>query len=140
MDSRGGEGAAFGDIVGSPAGSAGGRGRGLVSRDVEDVQFAAGGGFDGVLGGGIVRDLVSVHDVVVPVPATQFEHRCLKPELANPRTGFRGLPREGDLALIVVPRTNQMDRLDVGGSAEVEFQLNGGHLADMICCDVMYVH
>ena len=132
VDSRGGQGAAFGDVVGTPAGSAGWRGRGLAPRDVEDVQFAAGGGFHGVLGGGIMRDLVSVHDVVVPVPATQLEHRCLEPELANPRTGLGRLPREGDLTLIVVPRTNQMDRLDVGGSAEVEFQLNGGHLADML--------
>ena len=65
VDSRGGEGAAFGDVVGPPAGSAGGRGRGLASRDVEDVQFAAGGGLHGVLLGGIMGDLVTVHDVLL---------------------------------------------------------------------------
>ena len=47
---------------------------GLAAGDIEDVELAAGGGLDGVLHGGVVRDVVAVHDVVVPVAASELQH------------------------------------------------------------------
>jgi len=38
--------------------------RTIATRHIEDVELAAGGGLDGVLDGGVVGDVVSVHDIL----------------------------------------------------------------------------
>ena len=64
LDAPGRQGAAFGDFVRATAGTGGRGSRALASGDVENVQFAARGGFDSVVGSGVMRDLVAVHDVL----------------------------------------------------------------------------
>jgi len=44
-----------------------GLGLSLGSWDIEDVELAAGGWLHDMLVGGVVRDMVPIHDVVVPV-------------------------------------------------------------------------
>lgn len=91
LDLGRGECAAFGDVDAHALGVAltavgrGGLGRaGFVAWDVEDVEFAAGSGLGGELLGGVVGDVVPVHDVVVPVPLTQLQHGALEAEGALP--------------------------------------------------------
>ena len=126
----------------------GGRARRLLraTGDVEDVELAACGGLDGVLDGGVVRHVVAVHDVlftliicayerwkgrayVVPVALSQLQHGGLEAELADPRARLGVIARQGNLARVVVPRAQQMDRLDIGRSAQRKLQLNGSHCA-----------
>jgi len=45
----------------------------VTSRDVDDVEFAAGGLLRDIFFGRVVRDVVPVDDVVVPVSATELE-------------------------------------------------------------------
>lgn len=102
---------------------------GLATGDIEDVKLAAGGGLDGVLDGRIVRDVVTIHDIVVPVAATQLQHGGLETELAQPGTGLV-LGGQGQLARVVVPRADQVDGLNVGRGAQGKLELNGGHYED----------
>jgi hypothetical protein len=74
---------ALDDVVGTSA-RLGSRVGALATGDIEDVEFAASGGLNSVFDGGIVRDMVSIHDIVVPVPTTQLQHRRLEAELADP--------------------------------------------------------
>lgn len=130
LDLRGGQRAAGGDVgrgTAALAVSAGAAGvAGLSTGDIEDVELAARGGLDGVLDGGVVGNVVPVHDVVVPVAATKLQHGGLEAELADPGTGLV-LSGERQLARVVVPRADQVDGLDVGRGAQVELELNGGH-------------
>ena len=65
VDERGGRSTSLDDLVGATTGS-GGRGSGvLVAGNVQDVELAACSGFHGVLLGGIMGDLVTVHDVLL---------------------------------------------------------------------------
>ena len=66
---------------------------------------------------------------VVPVALAGLEHGALKLERALPCAGLgRGLVLgERKLAGVVVPRAEEMDGLDGGGSAKIETELNGGH-------------
>jgi len=63
-----------------------GRSLGLAGGNIEDVELAAGGWLDGVLLGWIVRDVVSVHHVVVPVALTLLEDGRLEAESSSPGT------------------------------------------------------
>lgn len=80
LDLGGGEGAAFGDVHAHALGVAlaavggGGLGRaGFAAWDVEDVEFAAGGGLGGELVGGVVGDVVPVHDVLLMMLVEDIE-------------------------------------------------------------------
>lgn len=65
VDERGGRSTSLDDLVGATTGS-GGRGSGvLVAGNVQDVELAACSGFHGVVLGGIMGDLVTVHDVLL---------------------------------------------------------------------------
>lgn len=128
-DAAGGNTTALGDVLGSAAGLArglGGSGSGLGG-DVDDVQLAASGGLGGVVLGGVVRDVVTVDDVVVPVALALLEGSTLELEAADPTTGLLGVLGKGKLALVTVPGTEKVDGLAVGGSAEGEVKLDGGH-------------
>jgi hypothetical protein len=127
LDFRGGEGAAFGDVVGGAAGGGGGGGLGGAAGDVEDVELSTGGGLDGVFDSGVVGDVVSVHDIIVPVPSTQLEHGRLEAELASPCSCLGRVLGQWQLTGVIVPGAEEMDGLDVGGGAERELELNGGH-------------
>jgi hypothetical protein len=115
------------------AGLAGGaltwcRGRCLgLSRNVEDVELAAGGGLGGGVLGRVVRDVVAVNDVVVPVPLALLQGGALELEASQPAAALLGVLGEGKLARVVVPRAEQVDRLAVAGSAESEVELDSGH-------------
>lgn len=125
------EGAALGDVR-NAAGLAdglvgGGGGGGLARGDVEDVELAAGGGLDDGLAGGIVGDVVAVDDVVVPVALALLQGLALEAEGTLPASGFGGILGERELAVVVVPGAEKVDGLAVGGSAESEVELDGGH-------------
>jgi len=68
-----------------------------------------------------VGDVVAVDDVVVPVALASLESRVLETESALPRSlGGRLVLGEGELADVVVPGAEEVDRLDTGGDAERE--------------------
>lgn len=52
------------EVCGAPVVLGGGLGRLLATGNIEDVQLAAGGGLDSVLNSGIMRDMVTIHDVL----------------------------------------------------------------------------
>lgn len=126
-----GEGTALGDggraDAAGLAGRLGGGSSGLLGGDVEDVEVAAGGGLGGELAGGVVADVVTVDDVVVPVALTLLESCALELEAADPAAALLGVLGERELALISVPGAEKVDGLAVGGSAEGEVELDGGH-------------
>lgn len=125
------EGAALGDIrdaAGCTDGLLGGSSSGGLARgNVEDVELAASGGLDDGVAGGIVRDVVAVDDVVVPVALALLQGLALEAESAFPATSLVGILGERELAVVVVPGAEQVDGLAVGGSAESEVELDGGH-------------
>jgi len=96
--------------------------------DIEDVQLAAGGGLDGVLAGGIVRDVVSIKDIVVPVALALLEEGALEAERSLEAAGLGGVLGERELTGVVVPRAEEVDGLAVGGGAESEVQLDSRHI------------
>jgi hypothetical protein len=124
LDPGGGECTAHGDVSGVALAVGWG---GAPAGDIEDVELAAGGGLDSELSSGVMRDMVSIDDVVVPVSLTGLEHGALETEGTLPGTGFGSILGERELAVVVVPRTEEVDGLDISGSAEREIQLDGGH-------------
>ena len=100
---------------------------------VEDVELAACGRLLCRGLGGVVRDVVAVHDVVVPVALAGGQSRGLEAEVALPGAGFGGIFAERELARVVVPGAEEVDCLDVGGGAEGEGELDGGHCGCIIC-------
>lgn len=117
---------AAGSDVGASAAGLGATAAGGLSRHVQDVQFAARGGLDGVFDGWVVADMVPIHDVVVPVSLAELQHGGLEPELAYPGPGLV-LGGERQLAGVVVPGADEVDGLDVGRGPEGELELDGGH-------------
>jgi hypothetical protein len=105
----------------------GGGSGGLASWDVEDVELAASGGLGGELAGGVVGDVVTIDDIVVPVALTRLEGGRLEAESTLPATGLGGVLGERELTIVVVPGAEEMDGLAVGRGAESEVKLNGGH-------------
>lgn len=147
LDLGDGQGAALGDIAaGAGAGALGGRGRfagrglgrGRRGRlglgDIKDVQGTAGGGLNGRVLAGVVRDVVAIDDVVVPVAGAGLEGGRLEAEGALPGAGLgRGLVLgERELAAVVVPGAEEVDGLDARGDAEGERKLDGGHFGFVI--------
>jgi hypothetical protein len=66
-----------------------------------------------------VGDMISIDDVVVPVPLSCLKCCPLKSECTFPRTGLGGslILSKGKLTGVVVPRPEKMNGLDAGGSA-----------------------
>jgi hypothetical protein len=130
---RGRDGAALGDGSGAYAsamagGGLLGRGRGLgLAGDVEDVEFAASGGFCGVFFGGIMRDVVAVDDVVVPVPLALLQCVALKLEASHPSAALLGVLGERELSCVVVPGAEQVHCLAAAGCAKREVELDSCH-------------
>lgn len=103
---------------------------GLATGDIEDVELAAGGGLDGVFDSRVVRNVITVHDIVIPVATTELQHGSLEAELAQPGTGLV-FSRQRKLTRVVVPRADQVDGLDVGRGSQGKLELNGGHYEDV---------
>jgi len=63
--------------------------------------------------------VISIDDIVVPVPLPRLECSALEAEGTFPRTGLRrGLVLgERELPLVVVPRPEQVNGLDAGRGA-----------------------
>lgn len=77
-----------------------------------------------------MRDVVAIDDVVVPVALALLECLPLEAKGALPPSGLGGVLGKRKLAIVVVPRTEQMYGLDIGGSAEGEVKLDSGHYVD----------
>ena len=102
----------------------------LATWHIEDVQFSARSRLRGELLGGVVADVVSVNDVIVPVAGTEFECLgALEAECAPPGSGF-GVTvlehRQRELVLVVVPGAEEVDSLDVRRGTQGKGKLNGG--------------
>lgn len=83
----------------------GGRRGGLGLGNVEDVQLTASGGLLGRSLTGVVRDVVTIDDVVVPVSLAGLEGGAGEAEGALPGTLGRALVLgERELTDVVVPR------------------------------------
>lgn len=123
----------IGDAAGLADGFVGGdSGRLGSSRDVEDVELAASGGLDDGLAGRVVGDVVAVDDVVVPVALALLQGLSLEAKGALPATGLVSILGERKLAVVVVPRTKEVDGLAVSRSAEGEVELDSRHYVDLI--------
>jgi len=77
----------------------------LAGWDIEDVQGTAGGWLGGGGHSGVVGDVVSVDDVVVPVSLTSLESSTLELEGALPGAGLGGslILSKGKLSRVVIP-------------------------------------
>jgi len=106
---------------------------GLVTWDIEDVQNTSCCGLGGGRLGRVMGYVVAIDDVVVPVSLSGLECGALEPEFAFPRTRLGGslILREGKLASVVVPGTEEVDGLDAGGGSQRERELNGCHFVDL---------
>jgi len=97
-----GSGAALWDLDGL-AGWLGLGSGGANSRDIEDVQHAAGGGLLGGGLGGVVGDVVPIDDVVVPVSLSLLKSGWLESEGSLEATGGLLVSGERELTVVVVP-------------------------------------
>ncbi len=107
---------------------AGSQARGVLSSwDVKNVQFAASGRFGGVVLGWVMGDMVAIDDVVIPISGSEFQSvSALEAEGALPGARF-GIPddRQGQLVLVSIPGSDEMNRLDVWRGAKCERKLDG---------------
>jgi hypothetical protein len=71
--------------------------------------------------------VVAVNDIVVPVALALLEGLSLEAESALPATRLGRVLGERELAVVVVPRSEKVDGLAVGRSAEREVELDSGH-------------
>jgi len=99
----------------------------LAGGDVKGVELAACGGLSDRVAGWVVGDVVAVNDVVVPVALALLEGLSLEAESALPATRLGRVLGERELTVVVVPRSEEMDSLAVGRSAEREVELDSGH-------------
>jgi hypothetical protein len=114
-----------------PSGMAGNGSGAIASRDIKDIELPSGSGFDGRVHSRVIGYVIPIHDVVVPVTVSLLQDRRLKAKLAWPCSRL-GILWQWELARVVVPRTHQMDGLDVGWGAEREVKLNSGHYAGVM--------
>jgi hypothetical protein len=127
LDARGRERAALWDVDGGVAAMLGSSALLGTAGDIDDVELAACGWLDGKFNGGVVGDVVTINDIIVPISLPKVEGSSLEAESSLPGTRFGSVIGERELAAVVVPRTEQVDGLDVGGSAEREVKLNCSH-------------
>lgn len=100
---------------------------GLAGGDVKGVELAASGWLRDGVAGWVVGDVVAVDDVVVPVTLALLEGLSLEAEGTLPATRLGGVLGERELAVVVVPGSEEVDGLGVGRSAEREVELDSGH-------------
>lgn len=74
--------------------------------------------------------MVAIDDVVVPVALALLECLTLEAKGALPASCLGGVLGKWKLAIVVVPRTEQMYGLDIGRSAKGEVELDSGHYVD----------
>jgi hypothetical protein len=72
--------------------------------NVEDVEFAAGGGLRGMVFGWVMRNMVAVDDVVVPVPLALLQRVPLELEASQPSAALLWILGQWKLACVIVPR------------------------------------
>jgi len=130
------DGPAFGDVDGRWPGVSLGVARGRlldVGRcgNIEDVELAASGRLNGGVPGRIMGDMVAIDDIVVPISMARHKCRSLEPEGAFPTALLSRVFRKRKLALVIIPRAQQMNGLYVRGRAKSEIHLNRGRHRDM---------
>jgi hypothetical protein len=102
-------------------------GAGLWGWYIEGVELAASGWLSGELAGWVMGDLITIEHVVEPVALTWDEERALEAERSWPWAGLGAGLGKGDLALVTVPGTDEVNSLDISGGAESERELSSGH-------------
>lgn len=140
FDLRGAQAAAFRDsrsahttLVAGGLGRGAGRslfqstGGALGVGDIKDVQLAASRGLSDSLPRRIMGDVVAIDDVVIPVSLALLEGHALEAESTLPPASLGRVLGKRELAGVVVPGTEQVDGLAVGGGAEGEVELNSCH-------------
>jgi len=101
--------------------------RGGGGGNIKDVEGTSSSGLNSSQLGGVVDDLITVNNVVVPVAGSGDDARALELEDATPGTiTTTRVDLKGELALVVVPRTDKMDVLDAGGGSDTELELDRG--------------
>jgi len=80
---------------------------GLFNWNVENIQDAASSWFGSWWYGRVVRDVISINDVVIPISLTRLKSGALKSESTFPATGFWGslVLSKWKLTGIVIPAT-----------------------------------
>jgi len=101
----------------------------FLRRHVEDIQLAAGGGLSGGGDTGVVGDMITIDDVVIPVSLASLESRVLEAERSFPgtRLGRRLVLGEWELTNVIVPRAEKVHSLDARRDAKRERKLNSRH-------------
>jgi len=74
-----------------------------------------------------MRDMVAIDDIVVPIALSLLQSGILESKCAFPGARLGRVLGEWELTTIVVPRSQQVDRLAIGGSAEREIELDSRH-------------
>ena len=64
---------------------------------------------------------------IIPISLSLLESGALEPKSTLPVTTFTGFFGQGQLSPVSVPGTQQMNRLDIGGSAKIKRQLSSRH-------------
>lgn len=64
---------------------------------------------------------------IVPVALPGLQSRALEAEVSFPATSLGCILGKRELATVAIPGTDEMDSLDIGGSAEGESELGGRH-------------
>lgn len=107
---------------------------GFFGWHVENVQLAASRRLSGECDTGVVGDMVTVDDVVIPVSLAGLKGRVLEAECSLPgtRLGRRLVLGERELTNVVVPRAEKMYGLNARGDAKRERKLNSRHV-DYLC-------
>jgi hypothetical protein len=72
--------------------------------------------------------MVTIHDIVVPVAPTKLQNGSLEAEFAGPGARFGRIAGKRQLAIIAIPRADQVDGLDIAGSSKLEVELHGRHV------------
>jgi hypothetical protein len=102
-----------------------------VGGNVKNVQLTASGGLDGWGDAGVVGNMVTIDDIVVPVSLASLKSWVLESKGALPgaRLGGGLVLGERELTDVTVPRAEKMDSLNARGDAERERKLNSRHFA-----------
>jgi len=74
-----------------------------------------------------VRDVITINDVIVPIPLALLQSSTRKLEASQPSTALLRVLGKRKLSGIVVPRAKQVYRLAVAGCAKRKVKLDCGH-------------
>jgi len=94
---------------------------------IENVERSASCWFLSEGLGGVMRDVVAVHDVIVPVALAWSECSTLEAESSLPSSSLGCIFGQGKLTGVVVPGPEKVDCLDICGGSKRETELDSCH-------------